>query len=445
MRKAFANKNVFVVSLTSSISMFFNMLYWPYWPAYLQEVIGLSIPQIGLLQALQRSNQLLFTFPGGLLADRIGRKKVTLMGAAVQIATPLIYIFAGNWELVLIGTVVNATQSISTAAFTAMIAESMSRGQRGTGYGVYGMMRRVPLVFTGIMGGWLMDTMTLAGGMHICFVGGVIGGVIVFVGRYFFLTETLKKKPGPQQSVKEDFKEVIPLFQGSLKYMQITSALYQFAMGLTMNLIVIYLTGPKSEGYLGFTYTEYGVISTVMSVVGLITALPGGMMADKYNRVTLNVWARCISPITTMAYIYLRDYYQVLATRVVAGVGMGLSGVEVGMIGGPSMDSLMADLVPPEKRGRFTGLMSTFSGIVSFPSPYIGGYMWIIPGVGPEGAMWAGLIIGLASTFIFGKFVKDPRYEKKAETVEAEEEEGDGEEEERKERGGDNEKKGTEN
>jgi len=420
LKRVFANRNVLVISLTNSIAMFFQMVYQPYWARYLQDVIGLTIPQIGLLRALQRSNQLLFTFPGGLLADRIGRKKVTLMGAAFRIITPVIYLFAGTWELLLLGTISNAMQSISTAAYTAMIAESLPREQRGAGYGAFGLVRRVPNLFTGLTGGILMDTLGYAGGMRVCFIGAIIGAAIIFFARLFFLTETLKRKLGPRPSVKEDFKEVIPLFQGSLKYMQVTSAIYQFAAGLTSELLVIYITGPE---YLGFTNTQYGFIQFVMSLIGVIMSIPGGMMADKYDRVKLSVAARSISPITTIAYIYLRDFYLVLASRVVAGVGMGLSGAgEMGMMGGPSYESLMADLVPPEKRGRFSGLMSTFSGIVSLPSPYIGGYMWVTPGVGPEGTMWMGLILGLASTFIFGKFVKDPRYEKKTAVAEAEEE-----------------------
>lgn len=424
LKKSFANRNVLVVSITSSISMFFNMLYMPYWAVYLKDVIGLEIIQIGLLRALARSNQLLFTFPGGLLADRIGRKKVTLMGAAVQIATPLVYLFARSWELLLIGTIINSMQSISTAAFTAMIAESMSRDQRGRGYGIYGLMRRVPMVFTGIIGGVFMDTLGLGLGTRYCFVGGVAGGVTVFTGRYLFLTETLKRKAGAKSSVKDDLKEVIPLFRGSLKYMQVTSALYQFAAGLTSELIVIYITEN-----IGLTYTEYGFIQTVMSTIGIITAIPGGMMADRYDRVKLSVAARAISPITTIGYIYLRSFPQILATRMVAGIGMGLSGAgEMGMMGGPSYESLMADLVPPEKRGRFSGLMSTFSGLVSLPSPYIGAYMWADPTIQPEGTMWTGLVLGLASTFIFGKFVKDPRYEKKRAVAEVEEQEEDNQE-----------------
>jgi len=425
VRKVLSNRNILVISLTNALATFFQTVYTPYWAKYLQDVIGLTIPQIGLLRALQRSNQLLFAFPGGLLADRIGRKKVTLIGAVARTATPLIYLFAGSWELLLIGTIVNAMQSISTAAYSALVAESVPREQRGTGYGVFEMLRRIPGIFTGITGGILMDTLGLAGGMRICFIGGICGGITIFIARYLLLTETLKRRTTAKTSVREDLKEVIPLFQGTLKYMQVTSAIYQFAAGLTSELIIIYVTE-----VIGLTYTEWGTILTIMSTIGLLCSLPGGMMADRFDRVKLNVWARSIAPITTLGYIYLRSFWLILGVRMIAGIGVGLSGAaEMGHLGGTSWNALMADLVPSEKRGRFSGIMTTFNGIVSLPSPYIGGNMWVTPGIGPEGTMWTNIILGLTSTLIFGIFVKDPRYEKKAEKATAEgEEESEGRE-----------------
>lgn len=209
------------------------------------------------------------------------------------------------------------------------------------------------------------------------------------------------------------------MFQGSLRAMQVTSAIYQFAVGLTSELIIIYVTE-----IIGLSYTEWGLISTIMSTISLITALPGGMMADKYNRVQLNVMARSIAPVTNLGYIYLRSFWQVLGVRMIAGIGMGLSGVEMGMIGGATWESLMADLVPPEKRGRFSGMMSTFNGIISLPSPYVGAQLWVTPGIGPEGTLWINIVLGLASTIVFGRFVKDPRYEKKEQKLPADDDEG---------------------
>jgi len=406
MRRVFTNRNVLVVSVTNSIATFFRNIYTPYWAKFLKDDIGLSIPQIGLLRAFQRSEQLLFTFPGGLLADRIGRKKVTLMGAAARAISPAIYLFATSWELILLGTIISAMQSVSTAAYSAMIAESLPREQRGSGYGVYNAVRRVPMVFTGIVGGVLMDTYGIGLGTRICFLGAIVGALIIFISRYLFLTETLRRNREEKMSLKEDLREVLPLFSGSLRAMQVTSALYQFAAGLTSELVIIYVTE-----VIGLSYTEWGVITTTMSIVSLATAMPGGMMADKYDRVKLNVLARSIHPATTIGYILLREFWQILGVRMIAGVGMGLSGAaEMGIIGGASWESLMADLVPPEKRGRFSGLMSTFNGLISLPSPYVGASLWESPSIGPEYTMCMSILLGLISTFIFGRFVKDPRY-----------------------------------
>jgi len=407
MKRVFSNRNVLVISATSSLVMFFDMLYWPYWSKYLKDVIHLTIPQIGLLNAIQRSEQLLFQLPGGILADRIGRKKVTLIAAFARILVPVIYLSANSFELLVLGTFFTAMNSLGMPAFTAMIAESLPRDRMGSGYGLYGMVRRVPMLFTGILGGILMDALGIEAGSRICFIGSFIGALIAFLARYFFLTETLNRRAGSKTSMTQDFREVLPLFKGSLQALQATSAIYQFAMGLTMQLIILYVIE-----VIGLNYTQWGLISTTMSVIGFLTAIPGGMMADRFDRVKLNVFARALSPITTVAYIYLRDFYQILATRVIAGIGMGLSGAELGWMGGASWESLMADLVPPEKRGRVTGIMGTVSGAVSLPAPYIGAYMWESKSIGPEKTMGTSIILGLVSTFILWRYVKDPKFQK---------------------------------
>jgi MFS family permease len=432
LRKTFSNRNIFVLSFTNALATFFNTIYQPYWADYLHLALGIPVLQIGVLQALTRTNNLLFAFPGGLLADRIGRKPVAVMGAIARMGTSIFYMFARSYEWLLIGTIINAMQSISTAAFTAAVAESVPRNQRGTGYGVFELQRRIPGVFTGVTGGFLMDTYGIYGGTQACFVGGLICGIVIFLARFFLLTETLSahaRATAARRTIRSDFREVIPLFQGSLKYMQVTSAIYQFAAGLTSQLLILWV-----HDYIGLTYTEWGTILTIMSVVGLVMAVPGGMMADKYNRVKLNVWARALYPITTSAYIFQRDFLSILGTRLIAGVGMGLSGAaEQGISGGTSWNALMADLVPAERRGRFQGIMSTFNGIVSLPAPYIGAYLWEIPAVGPIGDFWIQLFLGLASTIIFGMKVKDPRFDKSAKAQVGKEEEE--EEEEKDDKG----------
>ena len=390
--------------------MFFQMLYMAFWSKYLEEAppegLGLSISVIGLLLMIQRSQRLLFQLPGGILADRIGRKKVTLIAAATRMIMPLIYLWARSWELLAIGSIFGALSSLGMPAFQALIAESLPRDQMGSGYAIYGMVRRVPMLFTGIIGGIVMDTLGVGKGTRICLIGSFIGAVISFVARYLFLTETLVRRPRQRSSITEDFREVLPLFKGSLRGMLVTSAVSQFAGGMVMSLIILYIIN-----VIGLSYTQWGFISSAMSIISLITAMPGGIMVDRFNRVKLIVFARAISPITTIGYIFLRDFWSILGVRMVAGVGAGLSGAGMmGWMGGPAWNSMMADIIPPEKRGRVQGLMGTISGLAALPAPYIGAYMWDSEIIGPENTMWASVIIGLSATVIFGKTVKDPKF-----------------------------------
>lgn len=392
--------------MTDSLAIFFRMLYLPYWVLYLKHELHLTVAQIGLLITIQKFQELLFKLPGGILADKIGRKKVTLMGAATQMVTPIIYLMAQSWEPLILGYFFAAMSTISEPAFTAMIAESLPKDKRGSGYGTFGMIRRMPLLFTGVIGGLLMDILGLWTATRACLIASFIGTCIVFVARYLFLTETLVRKPRRKSSIKDDFKEVFSLFKGSLLGMQVTSFISQFAYWLTSSLIILYVTG-----VIGLSKTQWGIIRSAMSILGLLTAMPGGMIADKFNRRKLITLARVISPVTTVGYIFLRDFYQILGVRMVAGIGMGLSGAStMGWLGGPAWSSLMADLVPPEKRGRVIGLMGTISGVAALPSPAIGACMWEMEGIGPDGTLWATVILGLASTLVFWRYVRDPRF-----------------------------------
>lgn len=408
MKAVYSNRNVLVISVTSSIIMFFVQVYNPFWSLYLGE-LGFSIPQIGLLSAIQSSEQFLFQLPGGMLADRIGRKKVTLIVAAVRIFAPILFLFSTSLEGILIASLLTGFESIGGPAFQAIVAESLPREQLGAGYGVFNAIQRVPAVLTGILGGVLMDALGVSTGTRLCFIGASIAAAIVFLARYLFITETLHTEHKTNSNVKKDITEVIPLLKGTLFGMLIASAVTQFAARLIMSYTVIYVVE-----IIGLTKTEWGIITTIMSLLNLLTSLPSGMMSDRYDKRKLLAFTRAIEPISTFGYIILRGFWPILTVRVIAGVGMGLSGGNVmGFLGGPAWSSLIADLVPREKRGRLIGLMGTISGLTAFSAPYIGAYTWESGATGPDNTLLMSGILGLFSSVIIWLFVRDPRFEAK--------------------------------
>jgi len=411
-KSVFSNRNILVVSTTQIFETFFSTVYQSFWTLYLMEELGFSIPMVALLHTIQRSENLLFSLPGGILADRIGRKKVTLISAGTRIISPILYLLADSWEIIFLATIFVAMRSLGTPAYDAMVAESLPRSRMGTGYAVLNMCRRAPSLVGPFIGGVLMESMGLGPGTRLCFVGVLIGGIITFLARYFFLTETLVRSPVRGRNFIQDFKEVIPILKGSLRTMMISSILFQVSAGLSTGLLVVYITDPNG---VGLTVAQYGFLASLMGIVGFIMAIPGGTMADRYNRRKLISFGRSLSPITTLTWIYVRNYYQIIGLRMIQGIGEGISGTMGGMggaggvAGGAAWSSLLADLVPSEKRGRYNGLLSSLSGIASLPAPNIGALMWTTEGIGPTGVMWSQMIIGMVSTAQLWLFLRDPR------------------------------------
>ena len=257
-----------------------------------------------------------------------------------------------------------------------------------------------------------MDSMGIREGTRICFIDASIIALIVFVVRYYYIKETLASKPKLETNVVRDISEVFPLIKGTLRGMLVASIITQFAANLTSAYIVIY-----AVDIIGLTKTEWGIITTIMSTLSLLTAIPGGMISDRFDKRKLLAFSRAIEPATNIGYITFRNIWQIISVRVVAGAAMGISGANVeGMLGGPAWSSSMADLVSPRNRGRVSGLMGTFSGLAAFCAPYLGAFAWESPSIGPDISLVMSSVIGVSSSFVIWFFVRDPRFETKATT-----------------------------
>lgn len=93
-RDVFSNKNILAISLTSSLWSLMGQGYRPFWALYLQDYLGASVTNIGIFSMISTAENLLFQLPGGLIADRYGRKRLILFGTVLQTFGPVLYLLA---------------------------------------------------------------------------------------------------------------------------------------------------------------------------------------------------------------------------------------------------------------------------------------------------------------------------------------------------------------
>jgi len=215
-KTVFSNKNILAIGTTNMLFQVFNGLWELWWSLYLLTPIeqgGLGAPAIvvGMLATIQNTSQILFQLPGGLIADKIGRKKVIVFGSAIRTISPLILYFARSWQMVVPGLILNAVAGLYGPAFNALISESIPRENRGAGFGAYRMFTSIPQIFMPLVSGYYFDMFGLGRAVRYGLLMFTVAMAIITITRHLVIKETLVNEEAQKQSINP-FNKDITLF-----------------------------------------------------------------------------------------------------------------------------------------------------------------------------------------------------------------------------------------
>ena len=104
---------------------------------FARQSLGLSITEIGLLFSLTSLLNLALMPLAGALADRLGARRVVLMGVAAGVLGALATASAGSLSVLLLGAALHSVYSAGVFAVGISFAQDMSPGRPGFGIGVY--------------------------------------------------------------------------------------------------------------------------------------------------------------------------------------------------------------------------------------------------------------------------------------------------------------------
>src|SRR3989449_4065610 len=141
-------------------------LWKKFLPKYL-EALGASTPIIGLFGTAEDFFDAIYQYPGGWIADRLGRRRAILIFAAIASAGYLVYYLASSWPLVFVGlALAMAWESLASPAIFAVIGDSLPRERRAMGFTLQSILKRVPIVVAPVAGGLLIRSLGVVSGVH---------------------------------------------------------------------------------------------------------------------------------------------------------------------------------------------------------------------------------------------------------------------------------------
>ena len=399
-KDVFSNKNIMAISVTVALWGMMGQGYRPFWALYLKTYLGASVTNIGIFSMISTAESLIFQLPGGLIADRYGRRKLILAGTVFRTLGPVFYLMAPSWEWVIPGAMVAGMTSLYMPAFNAIIAESLPSKRRGSGYGVYNTITRIPSVIAPLLGGLLVDTYGLYRGVRVFLmlqIGASILGIII---RFFNLKETVVHRTGKRPPIlptAQTFKELPrPIF-----IMIIVSIIASFSGRLVFDYINLY-----ALDIIKITPTHLGIITSIAGLVQMVLTLPSGMLSDKYGRKNNIMVSRVIAPVTQYFMTSVSGFTPYMLVRSFNAVGLAFGGGGV-RAGGSAWNALIADIVPSHKRATVNGVIGTLTAVVAAPSSVLGGWLWET--FYPQLPFQLSAVIGLVAAAVFWFGVHEPK------------------------------------
>jgi len=369
IRDLVRNRNLAVLMATQTLFMFTAFLWWPYRSLFIME-LGASVETLGLVLTVETIASILFQYPGGVLTDRWGRRRMLLIAGALRALSPLFYLLATNWLQVIPGVILASAGMLGLPANNALIAESLPPEKRGTGFSAYRTVTSTPTIVTALLGGVVMDRLGVLKGCRLILLGSLAAAILSLALRWLYITETLDPQTHPSQSHAGPLSALKGLPK-TVWLLVAVGAISMFATRVMMSFMVVY-----GVEVVGLTKTQWGLIGTVVSLLTTAITTPAGILADKMGKKPLILASRILGSTSILLYTVSNSFTHMLLVRGLTGIAGGLGGAMWGPMGGPLWQALVADASPPRERGKVMGLIGTVGSLVSSPASWLGGYMF---------------------------------------------------------------------
>jgi len=352
-------RNILVMLTAILIIGMGEELWMRFVPKYL-EVLGASVWIIAVYGTLKDLLDAVYQYPGGWLADRLGRKSALALFTVLAIMGYGLYLVSPNWEWILVGTLfVMAWSSLTLPAIFAIIGDNLPQTRRSIGFGVQSILKRVPIVLAPPLGGWLIASFGFTHGMKLGLAITIILALssVLIVRRYF-----LEKVPSAPDTTR--FIDIWRTMDVHLKRLLIADCMARWAEGITKVFIILYVINE-----LRMNAFQFGWLTSVQMLSAILIYIPIAKLSDRMNRKPFVLLTFTFFALFPIALVSAVNFFWVSLAFVIAGLRE---------IGEPARKALIVDLANETTRGRAVGMYYLIRGLVVFPASLAGGWLWTI-------------------------------------------------------------------
>ena len=361
------NPNVFFLGIVSLLTDVSSEMIFTLVPLFLRNVLKAPFTTIGLIGGLSESTDAIFRIFSGWLSDKIGKRKLlAVLGYSIStVAKPFMYL-ASSWGAVLgVRFSDRVGKGIRTSSRDALIADSVSAGERGKGFGLHRAMDTSGAVL-GLAIAAIIIYLVQGGGLELSLetyqwlvLAGVVPAVLAVIVLLVFVQERKKPMSG-DISPQVGFRQAGG-FDSRFKVFLAIMAV--FTLGNSSDFFVI-LRAQNLEASL----IHVVLMLVLFNVTYATVSLPAGVLSDRLGRRRVITLGWFIYALVYLGFAVASELWQIWLL-------FACYGIYYGIVEGVAR-AFVADLVAEEKRGIAYGLYHGVVGLTLLPASLLAGWLW---------------------------------------------------------------------
>ena len=334
---------------------------------------GVTDVQIGLILSIAMFVQVFFSFFGGIITDKMGRKFTTMMGDFFGWSVAcLIWSISGNFWFFLIAVLFNSFEQINQTAWYCLLIEDAEPKDL---LGIYTWVNIGGLIaiFFAPISGLLINSFTVVPVIRVLYMVFAVNMLIKVVVTFRYCKETRQGKirmaETKDTSVLQMLYEYKDLIPKVLKNKEI--------MKVLIVSVILYITNLVSTNFFSLYVTQrLGIASRYLAFFPILNAavmlifMVGIQHRLEFVKFRIPMWIGLVlyavatillilTPMGNMLFIIIYVFVVAVAGSLVM----------------PRKDALIQLSINPEERARINALIMSFTIAFSSPFGYFAGWL----------------------------------------------------------------------
>lgn len=352
--------------------------------------LGASDSILGIIAAASPLAGIIFSFPVGFLADKIGKRKLLIISGIIFTIAPLLYLTVSNPLLLIPIRFFHGMATAIMGPVASAIIISFFSKNKGEKLGLYSSATLFGRTLAPLLGGFLISL--------FAFKGGIFNYQAVYITAFLlslpiiFLALFIPKESNYNSEIKSfSFGEMFIVLKRFLQSGIVAAT-------ATVDMATYFIYGVL-EAYLpllliqkNIPASKIGILFSVQVISIALTKPFFGRLADRVDKRIQILVGILILIITTCLIPLLPNYYAIVVDILFFGLGMSLSTV--------ATSTYLAENVAKTELASSLGLLSAIMDIGQTFGPFLVGFITTIYSY-RIGFYFSGIIAVIAAIFFY--------------------------------------------